>query len=275
MIKKEIVLFLFLLFSVKSTLYAEQQAGTLGEIGGQDKKVDYIRQTQKGSLKVNDPLFFQDWVLTQGNTTADLRFTFFSPSKIDIFLYENSKFLVDQHVLKQTQQDFITRFSRGFMKIMAKGLNKNKRLLIYLSHSLVGVRGSILWVGALEKDGCKIEFVILEKGARVFLTPLQKNKRPQWKKTVVLPSKDSYTTILLRQDNGMIDRIFPEYMDPATLQLPPACVAPPPLLEEAQQPITPPKMPDPTKSTVDRVDPDRLRESRTPPPPSSSPPPEE
>ena len=120
-----------------------KKVGQVIEIIGNQTDFTYSREQEKGSLKVADSIFYKDAVLTGPTTTAKLELKPDADTKVDLFLHENSKLVIEGFVLdSQGKKNFVARFMEGVLKVIANGFSEDKKMLIYTPNGIVGVRGT-------------------------------------------------------------------------------------------------------------------------------------
>ena len=137
----------FLIMAWQNTLHGASSVGKAIEVFGKTEELKYTRQTKTAPLVVDLPLYYQDGVLTGPmSSTRLLMEDPTSKMKAALYVFENSKLILDKEVIKHTQ---------GALSVLVKGLKKGEELQIVTPHATLGVRGSSLFE-ELDKDSIKV-----------------------------------------------------------------------------------------------------------------------
>ena len=143
-----VIFMLVVLFTIPTLLYHQYQlhgalvpAGKVIEVSGKVNELKYTREAKTVILKLNDPLFYDDWITTGPNSAVRVLLDEGKKSKeqLAFFIYENSKFKIDKAIV---DKKVVVQHTQGILRTLAKGLKTGDEIRVVTPAVTVGVRGS-------------------------------------------------------------------------------------------------------------------------------------
>ncbi len=131
-------------------LFAAIRAGTVLDVAGEVSQLKNEREAKILPLKLNDDLLFNDSVMTGDASSTRL---LLSPDekRIRFYVHENSKLKIDPVLIKDGKKNFVTRFSKGLIRVITEKLEGDS-VTIITPNATVGIRGTTVDILVGEED---------------------------------------------------------------------------------------------------------------------------
>jgi hypothetical protein len=148
--KMQLLLMLVLMF-LNIPLMAAVRAGSVLDVAGEVSQLKNERGAKILPLKLNDDLLFNDSVMTGDASSTRL---LLSPDekRIRFYVHENSNLKIDPVLIKDGKKNFVTRFSKGLLRVIAEKL-EGDTVTIITPNATVGIRGTTIDVATDIQDG--------------------------------------------------------------------------------------------------------------------------
>lgn len=143
----------FSFFFISSFGFCAEQAarGKILEINGKKEQVKIVRANKDLPADVNALLITDDITKTGDSSMLKLSLKTQEDDDIDIFVFENSEFTIEQKTLTKKKKTTLVNLSKGFLSIAAKKLSKEEDVRVKTPNGVVGIRGSMVALLVTEK----------------------------------------------------------------------------------------------------------------------------
>jgi len=141
--KKQILILSLIFLGTQTQGYSAVSIGKTLELKGKVEELKYFRNAQSGPLKPDQPLYYNDEIVTGSHSTTRLGVDDFTANiKAGFYVYEDSKFTLDKEIIEATGKKIRVRHTQGKLNSLVKGLQKSDEIQIETPHGTVGVRGT-------------------------------------------------------------------------------------------------------------------------------------
>ncbi|MBI3019436.1 MAG: hypothetical protein HYY61_06060 [Deltaproteobacteria bacterium] len=149
----------FLILFPLSLCYAlsKDPSGKIAEISGKKEEVKIIREKKTKPAILGDILIMEDIAQTGKLSTTKLLLKNPKGKKESVvFVFENSHFRINPSIITAgNKKSTIIEFTKGFLSIISKNLDKDEDIRIKTPNAVIGIRGSQLTLSVQEV--CAVE----------------------------------------------------------------------------------------------------------------------